>query len=430
MNKKRIKRIQIIFIIIFLIIDIFDKPLYYYNNYNKFEILKEKLNQLNEKSNNKNIEQIKYLLFDLFRLKSNLGYYKNTATILELVNPRNNFTLKNHYYTMFGKPFKNFRNETELREEYIAKYRQDLLNGYSSLFGKDFKKIDTIVFDKEFMLGNALFEINNLIYFCEILGCKILYLSNKYWFIKKPIYDKELNITVSPLTSSVSEGETTLWYKSDSSFDFCVKLFNDNFIPVRTYILKDEFLSNVKLNETSENDLYINIRSGEDIFRNSGYSPASYLQPPLCFYQTIIESFNFSNIYIISNGHENPVVDELLKLYNNIKYFHGTIEEDAGMILSAKNLVLPVSSFPIELIKMSNNLQNLFVYDLVTPGDKKFWHFTERHLRPQKFNRFIMNPTKTYSEIMFPWQQLPKQFSQMINEICDKKLTIIPSDFF
>ena len=41
--------------------------------------------------------------------------------------------------------------------------------------------------------GNALLTLNNLIYFCEILACKKIYLSKHYWFVKKQIYDKELN---------------------------------------------------------------------------------------------------------------------------------------------------------------------------------------------------------------------------------------------
>ena len=185
----------------------------------------------------------------------------------------------------------------------------------------------------------------------------------------------------------------------------------------------------MKLTETRDDDLYINIRSGEDIFHNSGYSPGSYFQPPLCFYQTIIENFNFSNIYIISNGKENPVVEELLKLYENIKYIHGTIEEDASMVISAKNLVIPVSSFSLELIKFSKNLKNLFQFDFITDSDRRTWHFTDRHLRPFKFNKFVMYPNKEYVEMMFPWKQKKEQFERMKTEKCNKKFEIIPSDF-
>ena len=262
-----------------------------------------------------------------------------------------------------------------------------------------------------------------------LLGCKKIYLSKEYWFVKKPIYDKELDITISPLDIDTWDEKATININSNLNFDKVVHLFNDNFIPVRTYILKNELYSNVKLLETNISDLYINIRSGKDIFGNHQYSPGSYVQPPLCFYQTIIEKFNFSNIYIISNGKENPVIDELLKSYNNTKYFHGTEEEDTAIILSAKNLVLPCSSFTVELVKLSDNLQNLFEFNILYEKDHINWHYQDRHLRPLKFNRIIMNPTEEYIKVMKPWKQKPEQFSQMINEKCNKKFTIIPSDF-
>ena len=349
-------------------------------------------------------------------------------------NDKYQSTLKNIYFTSFENTFNKYRNKTEESDEYKNMYKNYLLDGYSSLFNKQYKNIDTIVFSKVMNLGNALFTINNLLYYCEILNCKNVYLSQDYWFIKNKIHNPEFDITISPYNDenicNNDNNNSVVCLREDTSFDDAVKLFRgDYFIPIRNYIIKDEFLSNIKLKETSEDDLYINIRSGEDIFKNEGYSPGGYYQPPLCFYQAIIENFNFTNIYIISNGKENPVVEELLKLYNNIKYFHGTIEEDAAFIISAKNLVLPVSSFPVELIKFSDNLKNLFVFDLISEGDQKMWHFTDKHLRPCKFNRYIMYPNKEYTDIMIPWERTKIQFERMINEKCIKKFKIIPSDF-
>ena len=57
------------------------------------------------------------------------------------------------------------------------------------------------------------------------------------------------------------------------------------------------------------------------------------------------------------------------------------------------------------------------------------WHFSDRHLNPLKFNKFIMNPTKEYLEKMIPWKKKPEQFDQLINGKCNQKFSIIPSDF-
>jgi hypothetical protein len=366
--------------------------------------------------------------FELLKLKTKKNLLKNKREY-SIFSNYNNSTLKNQYFTRFDKIFSAYKNETELSDEYKNKFKKYLLNGYSSLFKKKYKKIDIIIFNKRMNFGNAIFVINNLIYFCEILGCKTIYIYKNYWFIKKPIYDKELNITISPLTIDIWDNQSSVYFDSNSKFFDIVKLFKNNFIPVRTYILKNELFSNIKLIDSKLDDLYINIRSGKDIFKKRNHPPPDYFQPPLCFYQTIISMFNFSNIYIISNGKENPVINKLLKSYNNIKYFHGTIEEDVSIILSAKNLVLPCSSFSVELVKLSDNLKNLFEFNLMSKRDRNYWHFYDRHLKPLKFNRFIMNPTKEYIEVMNPWRQSKKQLSKMTNEKCIKKFKIVPSDF-
>ena len=343
------------------------------------------------------------------------------------INNDNYSTLKNQYYTQFEKVFDKYKNE--LSDEEKNKLKKGILDGYSSLFHRQYTKIDTIIFDKRMNTGNGLYCINNFIYFCEILGCKKIYLSKKYWFIKKPIYDKELDVTIGPYDKDSYDQESTILIEEQTSFDDSVKNFKDKFIPVRLYILKDEIMSNAKLKDLNEQDLVINIRSGADVFSPSSYAPGSYHQPPLCFYQTIIETFNFTNIYVVANGKENPVINELLKLYNNAKYVEGNEEDHAGMILSAKNLVLGTSSFAIELMKFNDNLKNVFFYDLIEEKDKNYWHFSEKHWRPLKYNLFIMNPTKEYVEIMVPWRKKEIQFKRMIDEKCNKKFRIVPSDF-
>lgn len=364
----------------------------------------------------------------LLKLKTKINFIKKKIKCPKFSNYYNS-TLKNQYFTRFDSVFTSYRNETELSDEYKNKFKKYLLDGYSSLFKKNFKKIDAIIFNKRMNFGNAIFVINNLIYFCEILGCTKIYLYKDYWFIKKPIYDKELNITISPLTTDIWNNQSSIYFDSKSKFRKIVKLFNNHFIPVRTYILKNELFSNIKLIDTKLEDLYINIRSGRDVFINRNRAIDYYIQPPLCFYETILSTFNFSNIYIISNGKENPVINQLLKSYNNIKYFHGTVKEDVSIILSAKNLVLPCSSFSVELIKLSDNLKNLFEYNIISEVNKNFWHFNDRHLKPLKFNRFIMNPTEEYIKVMRPWNHSKEQYFKMINEKCINKFKIIPSDF-
>jgi hypothetical protein len=138
--------------------------------------------------------------------------------------------------------------------------------------------------------GNAIFTINNLIYFCEILACKKIYLSKHYWFVKKQIYNKELNITISPLNINTWDNQTTIYINSNHHL---FKIFKYNYIPVRTYILKNEIFSNLRLIDTNIEDLYINIRSGKDIFKkNSLYKNFSILLK----FKIFFENFPFKII--------------------------------------------------------------------------------------------------------------------------------------
>jgi hypothetical protein len=96
-------------------------------------------------------------------------------------------------------------------------------------------------------------------------------------------------------------------------------------------------ISNIAIYTAYPNDLFINIISG-DIFIKSIHP--NYSQPPLCFYQKIINENKYNNIILLFNGHENPCVDVFLKLCPNIKYIHGSVNNDISVIINCYNLVL------------------------------------------------------------------------------------------
>lgn len=77
-------------------------------------------------------------------------------------------------------------------------------------------------------------------------------------------------------------------------------------------------INNIPIYIVYPNDLYINIRRG-DIFIKAIHP--YYFQPPLCFFQKIITENKYDNIFLLSNGHENPFVDSLLKLYHKLSIF-------------------------------------------------------------------------------------------------------------
>ena len=207
-------------------------------------------------------------------------------------------------------------------------------------------------------IGNALIMLNNLINICEQIFCKnIISPGGLQNIIKKPIVYKDYNITIYPNP-----------YKEKIPIDIMIskrELFWFNFgkkpVFMRYKIIRDEVLSNIPNYIAYQNDLHIKMRSG-DVFLNN--INRMYSQPPLCFYQKIINTNNFSNIYILSNGRENPVINKLLEIYPRIIYMNVSLEYAISVIINAYNFVMPISTFPETLIHLNTNLKNLYIYHL------------------------------------------------------------------
>ena len=124
-------------------------------------------------------------------------------------------------------------------------------------------------------------------------------------------------------------------------------------------------------------------------------------------------------VFLISNGHENPIVDIILKLYPQIIFFHGTILEDASLLVNIYNLVLPVSSFPYSLIRMNNNLRTIYIYDIMGENTKIFWYATDYYLKLDKLNIYKMKPSLRYEKKMKgKWKNTKDQLNLMIKENC------------
>ena len=273
---------------------------------------------------------------------------------------------------------------------------------------KKLKYINTI-FGGKAKIGNALILLDKLIEICRRIKCaNIICPRGLEKIIKNPIYDKSNNINIFPnkytskMKIDININKRTLFW-----FNFRNKS-NEN----RLLIIRDEILRNVPRLDSKKPDLYIHIRSG-DIFINT--KNRIYSQPPLCFYQKIINENNFTNIYIISNGNENPVINILLKTYPKIIFYRDSVEKAISIILYSYNFVMSVSSFIMTLIPMNKNLQNLYVYQI--------YNYKLKH-----FNCTIhkMIPSYGYIKLMkHKWQISQEQLHLLVHEKCTNTSFII-----
>jgi hypothetical protein len=219
------------------------------------------------------------------------------------------------------------------------------------------------------------------------LGNNIKQLSNIIDIAIEYKHNVKFNINIDFLDLSIIEkyfykynndeiikDESLFYYKEKLPFPNEIYIKN---IEERNEILRSAFLIN-NINKLNENDLVIHIRSG-DIFcrgRGSGMTTHnSYVPPPLSYYIKEINKFKYEKIYIICEDTINPVVNELLKLYDNIVYKKNTLEEDIRIILGATNIVFSIGTFIPSLMLLSNNIKYIYGEETLNKELEEYYKF-------------------------------------------------------
>ena len=294
------------------------------------------------------------------------------------------------------------------------KIKQELLNTINKLFKKNLTKLNIIYINDDIEFGNTMISINNILYYCEILGCNNIYLNPRInWYIKNEIVTEIFNIS---LNSNVNcKDSTTL----------CVSLSHKNFWfyiitvrpEIRINILKNEMKRNLPQLKIDKDDLYIHIRVNK--------LNVNYGQPPLCFYETIINNFKFKNIYLISGIKSSSLIEKLLNEYPNIIFRINSKEVDISYLANAYNLVGSISSFFEVSVKMNDNLKKLFEYDISKSINKiEFLHYDFYYVK-RKYTIYKMIPSINYRNKMYVFKLSKEQDQYMIEEKCTNNLEII-----
>ena len=102
----------------------------------------------------------------------------------------------------------NSANNEKIKENFIQKLSEEC--------GKDFRYVKNGVISEFIFFGNLMIGLNNIIYFCEILGIRNLYIKYKYdCYIKNDIITDKLHISVKPVDNLNCFSQDT----------FCVNLY-------------------------------------------------------------------------------------------------------------------------------------------------------------------------------------------------------------
>jgi len=267
-------------------------------------------------------------------------------------------------------------------------------------------------------IGNNLASLNRLIFYCEIIGCKNIILDKKkFWFIKNKIILPGNNITI--LVKKNKYKNFNYIYNTKILYFSILNIKPE----IKIHLLRNEIMKNLIKIKTLKTHLYIHIRSG-DIFRKT--PNGHYAQPPLCFYQLILNQNKFKKIYLISENNKNPIISKLLNQYSNIIYRTNTLLIDMSYLISAYNIVASISSFLTSIIQLNNNLKLLWDYNIYHMSEKILHNHYDLFKYPN--NNFIvyrMEPSFKYKNIMFKWKNNKKQRKLMIKEKCNGFFSII-----
>ena len=311
---------------------------------------------------------------------------------------------------------KNLSNDSALNEE----LNQKIIEKYKINYKKNFSKLENLFIKKPIAFGNTIICLNNVIFYCEVIGCKNIFLNSEHnWYIKNKIINNNITISLIPSSQINCNVSNTLCMPFEGGL--CI---NPYFIKqkIRINILKDEILGNLPKVKVHSKDLYIHIRSG-DIF--SSWVIASYSQPPLCFYQKILHEFKFKKVYIISVDDKNPVIGKLIKKYRNVRYKKNSLETDIAYLTNSYNLVGSVSSFSLSAMKLNNNLKNYWEYDLYRLHAKFFHLHHDIYEFPRNFTIFRMKPSENYKNEMFRWANEKNQIELMLHEKCHNNFYLL-----
>lgn len=232
-----------------------------------------------------------------------------------------------------------------------------------------------------------------------------------FWFIENnlTLTNNNININISQIKEDKNFTEIYI-------FDNIFYHFFNIKPEIKIDLLRNEIINNLPKLIINDDDLYIHIRSG-DIFNTCPVSP--YAQPPLCFYDNIIQNFKFKRIIIISSNKDNPNIPKLMKRFPNIIFQKNSLSTDISALISSPNIVSSISSFLISIIQLNYNLKFLWEYSIYNIKQKiRHYHYDLYKYPKNNYTIYRMEPSLLYKNKMYIWKNSKIQRKLIIKEKC------------
>lgn len=199
------------------------------------------------------------------------------------------------------------------------------------------------------------------------------------------------------------------------------------------FLLSEKYIKPcLKLKEKlSSNIAVIHIRSGDEF--SSFNRPSNYIQPPLAYYQFIIDNIekDYEQFIIITEPDmRNPVINKLKEYNEKIKIISNSVLEDYSLLLRAETLILSRSSFSDTSVFLSPNLKNLYFWSYnhclmdttVIPKNINFKciELTERYTTSEEWRS-----SKEQRELMLTYEKVNCKFKDKEKEKEKEKILLV-----
>ena len=125
---------------------------------------------------------------------------------------------------------------------FLEKYK--LLEFLSENIGKNISKIKSIFIGNRLRFGNKIITIYKIIFYCQILRCKRIFLDkNKIWFIKREIINKKFHMIIKPIYENnvkntiIDNTNNFFYYKQYVYPHLNIELFKKEILIFQTFYL-------------------------------------------------------------------------------------------------------------------------------------------------------------------------------------------------
>ena len=306
-------------------------------------------------------------------IEDKLIYFKILKLLLFIIIYKKYIIKNNNENILIMRHFKesNFReiinNYINTSNQTISLNKKQLLKLISIYVGKNISSVKSIFLSQKTKFENLIMIINNAIFYCEILQCKNIILDKKYyWFIRKKVKYKKNKLIIAKGKIDNLEKKNLLIDKTNNLLNL-LSFFKIN---SKINVIKNEVLTNLPKVIVNKNDLFIFIKSNYYLKKSSDL----YIHPPYCFYQTILNNNNFSNVKIISEFRNDPIINKIIYEYKNITYEKIKIKYMISYLVNAYNIVGQTSNFLNIIIRLNENLLYLWKYEYLNENDDDLYN--------------------------------------------------------